>query len=345
MTEKKSDQEIDLLSLFSIASKKFNSFLYFIINLFISFLNLFISLLTLIKKSYLLLLSALIIGGFIGNILQKKFFGPTYTSTLTLAPNFGSTYQLYGNIEFYQNLIKEEDFEKLNTYLNIDSSASKSLKDITIQPYTNELLKLTNYRNLLGTADSLTAMNFNYDDYISKVPFDNYSRHLIIVELNTNKVPTQIEERIIHNIENNLFYKNKKETYLENLKIKKEFILISLQKIDTLLFAEKKDAKTENLGTTIVLDENQNQNIDLQLFDRYTNLRNELVEINFELNDKKNVINTIDSFSDIGREKNSYLVIFSSLFLFLISLFLIIIKDFNKKLSNGSSLKFKKIDY
>ena len=93
MTEKKRDQEIDLLSLFSIASKKFNSFLYFIINLFISFLNLFISLLTLIKKSYLLLLSALIIGGFIGNILQKKFFGPTYTSTLTLAPNFGSTYQ------------------------------------------------------------------------------------------------------------------------------------------------------------------------------------------------------------------------------------------------------------
>jgi hypothetical protein len=188
-------------------------------------------------------------------------------------------------------------------------------------------------------------MNFNYDDYISKVPFDNYSRHLIIVELDTNKVPTQIEEKIIHNIENNLFYKNKKETYLENLKIKKEFILISLQKIDTLLFAEKKDAKTENLGTTIVLDENQNQNIDLQLFDRYTNLRNELVEINFELNDKKNVINTIDSFSDIGREENSYLFILSSLFLFLISLFLIIIKDFNKKLSNGSFLKFKKIDY
>jgi hypothetical protein len=299
----------------------------------------------LIKKNYLLLLSALIIGGFIGYILQKKIFKPTYCSTLTLAPNFGSTYQLYGNIEFYQNLIKEKDFEKLNIYLNLDSSDSKSLKNITIQPYTNELLKLTNYRNLLGTADSLTAMNFNYDDYISKVPFDNYSRHLIIVELDTNKVPTQIEEKIIHNIENNLFYKNKKETYLENLKIKKEFILISLQKIDTLLFAEKKDAKTENLGTTIVLDENQNQNIDLQLFDRYTNLRNELVEINFELNDKKNVINTIDSFSDIGREENSYLFILSSLFLFLMSLFLIIIKYFNKKLSNGSSLKFKKIDY
>ena len=81
------------------------------------------------------------------------------------------------------------------------------------------------------------------------------------------------------------------------------------------------------------------------MFDRYTNLRNELVEINFELNDKKNVINTIDSFSDIGREENSYLFILSSLFLFLMSLFLIIIKDFNKKLSNGSSLKFKKIDY
>ena len=98
------------------------------------------------------------------------------------------------------------------------------------------------------------------------------------------------------------------------------------------------------IGTTIVLDENQNQNIDLQLFDRYTSLRNELVEINIELNDKKNVINTIDSFSKVGSIVDRYFIILTPLCMFLMSLFLILIYKLNKKLSNGSSLKIKKID-
>ena len=69
------------------------------------------------------------------------------------------------------------------------------------------------------------------------------------------------------------------------------------------MFAEKKNLESENSGTTIVLDDNQKENIDLQLFDRYKRIRNELVDINSELNDKKNVINIIDSFSDIGSER------------------------------------------
>ena len=345
MTEKNNDQEIDLSSLFSVVNKKINSSLVLLLNILISIFNLFISLLNIIKKNYILLLSAVIIGGLIGYIYQKKFYKPEYKSTLTLFPNFGSTYQLYGNINFYQNLIKEQDLEKLKNYLNLDSSDSKSLKSISIEPYTNEILKLKNYRTLLGTADSITAVGFNYNDYIEKIPFDHYSRHVIKLELNSNKVPTQIEGKIIENIENNIFYKNKKETYLENLKIKKEFVLLSLQKIDTLLFADDKDSQSDNSGTTIVLDENQNQNIDLQLFDRYTSLRNELVEINIELNDKKNVINTIDSFSKVGSIVDRNFIILTPLLIFLMSLFLILIYTFNKKLSNGSFLKFKKLIY
>lgn len=347
MTEKQNnDQEIDILSLFSLVSKKINSSLVLLLNILISIFNLFISLLNIIKKNYILLLSAVIIGGLIGYIYQKKFYKPEYTSSLTLFPNFGSTYQLYGNINFYQNLIKEKDLVKLKIYLDLDSSDSKSLKAISIEPYTNELLKLKNYRKLLRTADSLTAVNFEYKEYTSKIPFDSYSRHIITIVLNNNKVPSQIEGKIIQNIENNFFYKKKKETYLENLKLKKEFILLSLQKIDTLLFSDDKDPQGDNSGTTIVLDENQNQNIDLQLFDRYTSLRNELVEINIELNDKKNVINTIDSFSKVGSIVDMNFITRTPLLLFLMSLFLIVIYDLNKKLSNGSyNLKINKLNY
>ena len=346
MNEKQiNDQEIDILSLFSKLNKKINSIFVLITNLLISIFNLFISLLFVIKKNYILFLSAIIIGSLMGYTYEKKFYNPTYTSSLTLSPNFGSTYQLYGNIKFYKTLIEEQNFEKLKSYLNLDSSNSKSLKGISIKPYTNELLKLENFKSLLGTADSITASKLDYDDYSENIPFDSYSKHVITLKSNTNKIPAQIEKRIIQNIENNLYYKSKKETYLENLEIKKQYILESIEKLDTLLFAEKKNSESENSGTTIVLDDNQKENIDLQLFDRYKSIRNELVEINYEMNDKKNVINTIDSFSDIGSKQDSYFIILSPLFLFLISLFLILISDLYKKLSNGSSLKFKKIDY
>ena len=344
MNEKQdNNQEIDLLSLFSVASKKINSIFVILINLFISIFNLFISFLRIIKKNYILLSAAVIIGSLIGYIYQKNFYKPSYTSTLTLSPNFGSAYQLYGDIDFYQNLIIEKEFKKLKNYLNLDSSDSKLLTNISIEPYTNELLKLQNYRLLIEKADSVTAISLSYNDYVSKIPFDNYSNHIVKLQLNKNKVPTHIEEKIIQNIENNIYYKNKKETYLENLKIKKEFILLSLQKIDTLLFADDKNPKSDNLGTTIVLDENQNQNIDLELFDRYISHRNELVEINFELNDKKNVINTINSFSDVGTIFNKNFILSGALFLFSITLILILLFELNKKLTSNPYLNIKKL--
>jgi len=348
MNEKQNnDQEIDILPFFNLLAKKTKSVFVLIINLLISIFNLFISLLFVIKKNYILLFSAVIIGVLMGYTYEKKFYKPTYTSSLTLSPNFGSTYQLYGNIEFYETLIKEQNFEKLKSYLNLDSSDSKSLKGISIIPYTNEFLKIKNFRALFETADSITALTLNYNDYNEDIPFDNYSKHVITLKLNTNKTPTQIEQRIIDNIENNMYYKNKKETYLENLEIKKQYILESIEKLDTLLFAEKDNLERENSGTTIVLDDNQKENIDLQLFDRYKTIRNELVGINFELNDKKNVINTIDSFSDIGSEEDIHFIPLTSLLLFLMTLFLILINNLNKKLSNGygSSLKIKKLDY
>ena len=345
MTEKNNDQEIDILSLFSLVSKKTNSVFVSLINLLISGINLFIRLLSVIRKNYLLLSAAIIIGSLMGYTYQKNFYKPTYTSTLTLSPNFGSTYQLYGNIEFYETLIEEQNFEKLKSYLNLDSSESKALKNISILPYKDELLKLKNYKALLGTADSVTAIDFNYDEFSPKITFEYYSRHVITLVLNNNKVPTQIEEKIIENIENNLYYKNKKETYLENLEFKKLYILESIVKLDTLLFAEKKNSEDKNSGTTIVLDDNQNENIDLQLFDRFKSIRNELVEINYDLNDKKNVINTIDSFTDVGRMVDKNFTPIVALFLFLMTLFLILIYETNKKLSNGSFLNIKKLDY
>ena len=74
------------------------------------------------------------------------------------------------------------------------------------------------------------------------------------------------------------------------------------------------------------------------LFDRYKIIRNELVEINYDLNDKKHVINTINSFSDLASEEDSNFMIITPL-LFLMTLFLILLFELNKKLNNLPYIK------
>jgi len=351
MIEKNSKDEIDVLSLFSLIGKKTNSLLVLIINFFISFLNLIVSLLYLVKRNYLILLISLLIGSLIGYFYEKNLYFPQYQTTLTLSPNFGSTYHLYENIKFYQSLIEQEDFEKLSDILKIDSTEAKSLLSISIEPYKNEKLNLEGFEKLLNMADSTTALTLTYSEYANKIPFESYISHVIKLNLSNNKIPPQLEHSIITALEKNKYYRDKKNTYLKNLKIKREYVEASIQKIDTLLFAKKGtdigDFNSKNLGTTILLDKNQNTNLELKLFDNYSTLNNELIYINNELNKKANIINIISSFpmiAEISNENKSYNIVFG-LFLFLFTLIIILFKRINALLGQDPNFKIKLVNY
>ena len=211
MTEKNSKDEIDVLSLFSLIGKKTNSLLVLIINFFISILNLIVSLLYIVKRNYLVLLISLLIGSLTGYFYEKYLYVPQYQTTLTLAPNFGSTYKIYENINYYQTLIKKQDFKKLSYQFGIDTSKAKSIKNISIEPFKNQSSKLSNYERMLNVADSVTALTLSYGEFEDKIPFDFYKFHIITLELNSKNVPIEIERIIIKSVENNIHFKNKKE--------------------------------------------------------------------------------------------------------------------------------------
>ena len=346
MTEKNSKDEIDILSLFSSIGKKTNSLLVLIINFFISILKLIVSIIYIAKKNYLVLLSSLIIGSLIGYFYEKNLYVPRFQTTLTLSPNFGSTYHLYENIKFYQSLIEQKDFEKLNVYLNIDSTEVKSLLSISIEPYKNESLNLKNFKRLLNIADSTTGLSLSYDQFSDAIPFESYSFHVITLITTKSEIPRQLEQSIIKSLEKNKYYSNMKNMYLKNLEIKKGYIKSSIRKIDTLLFSKNFNTERDNLGTTILLEESKNQDIKLRLFDRFTFLRDELIKINYEMENKKNVINTIDSFNVVGRINNDIAFIyFGAFILFLITLIIILFKRINALLNQNLNFKINHINY
>ena len=350
MTEKNSKDEIDVLSLFSLIGKKTNSLLVLIINIFISILNLILLMLRIAKKNYLILLICAMLGALTGYFYDKNLYVPKYQTTLTLSPNFGSTYHLYKNIKFYQTLIAQKDFEKLTVYLNIDSTEFKSIKSISIEPFKTQSSQLSNYQKMLNNADSITALTLSYNEFKNKIPFDFYKLHVITLETTKSEIPSQLEESIISSLEKNTYYLNVKNTYLKNLEIKKEFVKSSIQKIDTLLFSKnfntEESIKRENLGTTILLDDNEHQNFELKLFNKYTFLRDELIKINYDLENKKNIINTIDSFKVVGQIKNKKnFSFYGGAILFIITFFAVIIFQILKDLNPKQLFKFKKLDH
>ena len=335
MTEKNSKEEIDILSLFSLIGKKTNSLFVSIINFFINILNLFVYILFEIKKKYIILSISIIIGALTGYVYEKNFFVPSYTTTLTLSPNFGSTYHLYENIKFYQSLIEQKDFEKLNVYLNIDSTNSNPLQNISIKPYKNVSLNLKCFKTLLNTADSNTGKSLSYNDFVDKIPFESYSFHVITLQTTKSEIPKELEQSIIKSLENNKYYLNLKNTYLENLKIEKDYIESSIIKLDTLLFSNFNinNSRSGNLGTTILLDDKKNQDTYLKLFDKYNSLKDQVIKINYQLENKKNVINIIDSFKVLGNLNNKISFKFNgALILFLTSLFIVLLPKIYKKL-------------
>ena len=349
MTEKNSKEEIDILSLFSLIGEKTNSLFVSIINFFINILNLITQLLYLLKRNYLLVLGFLIVGNFIGYIYNKKIYQAIYKTTLTLSPNFGSTYHLYKNIKFYQSLIEQKDFEKLSIYLNIDSIDAKSLISISIEPYKNELYNLKNFNKLLNAADSTTGLSLSYDDFENKIPFESYAFHVLTLQTIKSEIPKQLEESIINYIENNKYFKNKKKIYLENLIIKKKHLKASVQKLDTLLFSKESkslsnfDGSTK--GPTILLKESQDNDLKYKLFSRYEHLNNELIFINNEIANKEYVINKISSFKHLLKSKSKFKSYIISVISLLIALIIILAKDVIKNLNNNSDLLINKLNY
>lgn len=351
MTEKyNKEEEVDLLVIFSLIGKKINNLMIFLINLIINILNLFFKTVYFIKKKILILTISIVIGGFLGFIYQSYFSAPTYVTSMTLRPNFNSTIQLYKNIEFYQSLIEQKDYVKLEEHLNINHTEAQSLEEFSVQPYKSESMKLITFKNMLHLADSNTAAKLSYEEFTDKIAFENFSNHIITLKLKKREVPTQLTSSIVKSIVNNNYYANIQDTYIENLKIKRESINLSIQKLDSLLFFYKQksqeETKKENAGTNIYMADNNNQSIEVELFGKYSSFNEQLIEINEDLNDKFNIVNIVSSFTQTGKLENNFgklSLFFSALICFLITFCLLILIEVNKILVTNSKIEIKKL--
>ncbi len=162
-----SDEEIDLGHLFYVLGRAISSVFTWFFNLLKGIWDLFISLLLLIRANFKALAAAALLGGLIGGIYQYGIKNKEFESSMTLQPNFGSSVQLYKNIDFYQSLIEQEDFGRLTESLKITEDEARSLKKIEVDPYENDNQVLLAYKDFVQNLDSLTFDLVGYEEFAS----------------------------------------------------------------------------------------------------------------------------------------------------------------------------------
>ena len=117
-------EEVDLGQLFKLIGNAFDRFFNFFITIFKRIFLAFVWLVFFIKKRIIVLVLAGIFG-FVYGLLNSKSAAPKYESAVTVVQNYPTGENLYISVSYYNDLVKQGDFQTLGAVLNLDESKAE----------------------------------------------------------------------------------------------------------------------------------------------------------------------------------------------------------------------------
>ncbi|WP_339660433.1 hypothetical protein [uncultured Polaribacter sp.] len=303
--QKNNEQEVDLGSLFVIIGKGFSKFFNFIGAIFKGIFDFIITILIFLKENIVKIGITTIIGLVIGVFLETTT--PTrYGSELLLEPNFKSTRQLYNNIKFYNDLVKQKDTEALQKTFNLDKETAASIKEFEIVPLKIDGDLIDAYNQLILDVDTLTIKSYDYVDFKSAFTDYDYKLHKVTVIAEKNNVFDKLGDVIISSLVNNKYFDRYRILSNENLNRTDSLYRENLSQIDSLrkVYMEVmlEEAKKQTTGTNIDLGSEKRTTKEMELFEISRKISAELEDIAIDKSEKYEVINVISNFQPIGYE-------------------------------------------
>tara|TARA_B110000208_G_scaffold18293_3_gene22201 strand:+ start:627 stop:1664 length:1038 start_codon:yes stop_codon:yes gene_type:complete len=307
INQQNNEEEVDLGSLFVIIGKGFSNLFNFIGNLFKGVFHFLIIILLFLKQHLLPIGIAALLGLTAGYVIEVKT-PKRYTSDLLLQTNFKSSRQLYDNIGFYNNLVKQRDTFGLEQTFGLDKQAAASLKKFTITPIKNQNDIISGYNELILKADTAAVRNYKFEDFEESFSDFDFKLHEITVIAEKNSIFKGIGDVIITSVVKNEYFNTLKNITNENLNRLDSRYRQNLVQLDSfgnvfmrVLLAGSK--KVSN-GTNIDFAGENRSAKEIEIF--YTNQRvNELLEeVAAEKLEKNEIINIVSNFESIGNEIN-----------------------------------------
>jgi len=299
------DEEVDLGSLFTVIGKGFKNFFNFIGNIFKGIFHRLILILLFLKLHILKFSVAVLIGGIVGFFLESNK-ETKFSSNLIVKPNFESTQLLYENINYYNDLVKQQNTKHLASIFKIDTSKAAALRKFEITPLMNSNDIINAYDNFILEVDTLTVKSYDFDNFESSFTDFDYLVHNIEVQATVSDIFSELENTIINSIEKNTFFNKIKNLTKENLNTKDSILKANFIEVDSLrsvyMRAILEGAKNNSNGTNIDLGSKSNITKENDLFEIDRKIIYDLSQTYEDIATKSDVINIISNFKPEGSE-------------------------------------------
>ena len=342
-TNHQNKEEVELGALFIIIGRGFRNFFNFIWKILKGIFHFVILVLLFVRENIIKLGIALLIGGAYGGFLEFVS-KPTYGADLVLQPNFKSSIQLYNNVNYYNELIIQEEYDKLGAIFNINSEKASSIVSFEVTPIKTNNDILESYNELVTSIDTAAIRSYTFLDFKKAFTDYDYKRHKVHVEAESNTVFGNLGEVIISSIEENEYYKRLKTFKRKDLYRSDSILKQNLKDVDSLRKVYNRvmleEAKKESSGTNIDLalgEGEQKSTKELELFRTSRDINYQLNLITEEVSEKSEVVNVISNFQSVGYEikgiTNNQIAI-KGLMGFIIMTFVILLSKLNKYLES-----------
>jgi len=334
------EEEVDLGSLFVIIGKGFKNFFNFIGSIFKGIFHFLISVLLFFKIHFKKIIIAAVIGGVIGIFLESTS-QDKYGSNLIVQPNFGSSLQLYKNINFFNDLVDQEKVLLLASIFNIDSTTAAGFTKFQITPIDNGNDIINAYDQFILSVDTLTVKSYDFEEFQMSFKDYDYRIHDIYVESLNDNVFSGIEDVLISSVIKNKYFNKIKKLTNENLFRTDSLLRENLVQVDSLRKMYMKvmleESKKELSGTTIDFGGTKTSAKEIELFRTDREINEDLGLIAESIGEKSEVINIVSNFQSIGYEvkgiTKNYIFIVAGLSVLLV-LFIILFLDLNSYLDS-----------
>jgi len=307
LPEQTNSEEVDLGQLFKLIGNGFNNLFYFIGSIFKGIFSVFIYALKVIIDNYKVIGIAMIVAAVLGYVLEKNQ-RDIYFSQMLVKPYFDSKYQLVTNINYYNALIGENDYEKLMEIFSIDSLAANEIIGFEINPGPEtENDRILQYERFIKSVDSTRAMEISFNDYIENRSIYAGDFFEISVKSYKKDIFKSLEEGLNSTFENTYSVKKMKKRD-SIISLNKQRILRSLENVDSLKLVYIKVMQDEinSGGSTLTskdgisLVQERVKTKEYELLTKQLDLRESLTILDSKKVEEDVYFDTLSGFQDVG---------------------------------------------
>ena len=332
-------EEVDLGQLFKLIGHTFDRLFKFIGSIFKSIFSVIIFTLKALLDNYKLIVISMIIAATIGYGLEKVK-APVYHSKMLVKPYFESQFQLVTNINYYNALIADGDYNQLGYLFNIDDVEAANLIEFEINPGPEtENDKILQYDMFIKSVDTVTAQGISYESFLENRSV--YSGELFEISVQSKKkdIFKSLEEGLNSTFTNPYSVKKmkKRDSLLGLNKRRIQNDLIQVDSLKRMYIGVMQKEASSNVSSSLgykdgsmTMVQERVKTKEYELLTKELELRTELTELNAQQVEEDVFFDTISSFQEVGSVHKSFFSKYSIFFPVITFILLCLIYLFTK---------------